>query len=205
MPSFYSLPFVSCPLSRCSSYHGELGLLKYFVQSPKKINQLVHTIYYLAKMQIKTIRSALISNYEVLQLLEESQEAQKQVQKVDPSVEYPEHLRTIQFELTEYLKETPCSTQSPEQLANFLELMSRYELTRAEKLQILNLRPKSTVEIYLIIEECEERFSEEDLEEMLNNIITSLPRDDDYEEEEEEEGEGEGEGEVDEDAMDEEE
>lgn len=50
-------------------------------------------------MQIKTIRSALISNYEVLQLLEESQEAQKQVQKVDPSVEYPEHLRTIQFEV----------------------------------------------------------------------------------------------------------
>lgn len=149
-------------------------------------------------MQIKTIRSALISNYEVLKLLEESQEAQKQVQKLDPSVEYPEHLRTIQFELTEYLKETPCSTQTSEQLANFLEFMSRYELTKAEKLQILNLRPRSTVEIYLIIEECEERFTEEDLEEMLNNIITTLPRDDDYVEEE---GEEEGE----EDAMDEEE
>lgn len=51
-------------------------------------------------MQIKTIRSALISNYEVLKLLEESQEAQKQVQKLDPSVEYPEHLRTIQFEVS---------------------------------------------------------------------------------------------------------
>lgn len=150
-------------------------------------------------MQIKTIRSALISNYEVLKLLEESQEAQKQVQKLDPSVEYPEHLRTIQFELTEYLKETPCSTQTSEQLANFLESMSRYELTKAEKLQILNLRPRSTVEIYLIIEECEERFTEEDLEEMLNNIITTLPRDDDYVEEEEGEEEGE------EDAMDEEE
>lgn len=50
-------------------------------------------------MQIKSVRSALITNYEVLRLLEESQEAQKQVQKRDPSVEYPEHLRTVQFEV----------------------------------------------------------------------------------------------------------
>lgn len=55
------------------------------------------------KMHIKTIRSALITNYEVLRLLEESQEAQKQVQKLDPSVEYPEHLRTIQFEVIFFL------------------------------------------------------------------------------------------------------
>ncbi|KAI9366355.1 RNA polymerase Rpb4-domain-containing protein [Pilaira anomala] len=139
-------------------------------------------------MLIKNVRSALISNYEVLKLLEESQEAQKQVQAVDPSVEYPEHLRTVQFELTEYLKGTPCSTQTPEQIANFLQALSKYELTKAEKLQILNWRPRSTVEIYLIIEECEERFSEEDLEEMLDSIISTLPRDDDEEEEEEEEG-----------------
>lgn len=125
-------------------------------------------------MQIKTVRSALITNYEVLRLLEESQEAQKQVQKADQSVEYPEHLRTVQFEvifffffstkcnitricsfnivcqLTEYLKETPCSTQTPEQIKHFMDALSKYELTKAEKLQILNLRPKSTVEIYLV-------------------------------------------------------
>ncbi|GAA5794978.1 RNA polymerase Rpb4-domain-containing protein [Helicostylum pulchrum] len=142
-------------------------------------------------MHIKNIRSALISNYEVLKLLEESQEAQKRVQNADSLVEYPEHLRTVQFELTEYLKETPCSTQTPEQVSDFLQALSKYDLTKAEKLQILNWRPKSTVEIYLIIEECEERFSEEDLEEMLNSIITTLPRDDDEVEEEEEEGEGE--------------
>ncbi|KAG2195603.1 hypothetical protein INT46_002327 [Mucor plumbeus] len=162
-------------------------------------------------MQIKTVRSALITNYEVLRLLEESQEAQKQVQKADQSVEYPEHLRTVQFELTEYLKETPCSTQTPEQIKHFMDAISQYELTKAEKLQILNLRPKSTVEIYLLIEECEERFTEEDLEQMLSNILTTLPRDDDFEEEEEEEEEGEeeeGEGDEEEgegDAMEEDE
>lgn len=55
-------------------------------------------------MHIKNIRSALISNYEVLKLLEESQEAQKRVQNADPLVEYPEHLRTVQFEVGKKLK-----------------------------------------------------------------------------------------------------
>ncbi len=53
-------------------------------------------------MQIKNARSALISNYEVLKLLEESQELQKQIQKNDPSVEYPESLRTVQFEVIDF-------------------------------------------------------------------------------------------------------
>ncbi|KAL0141921.1 HRDC-like protein [Mucor lusitanicus] len=111
-------------------------------------------------MQIKSVRSALITNYEVLRLLEESQEAQKQVQKRDPTVEYPEHLRTVQFEHTNARADI-----------HFMKAISKFELTKAEKLQILNLRPKSTVEIYLLIEECEERFTEEDLEQMLSSIL----------------------------------
>ncbi|KAI8094844.1 HRDC-like protein [Gilbertella persicaria] len=140
-------------------------------------------------MKIKSVRAALISNYEVLKLLEESQEAQKQSQIADPLLQYPEQLRTVQFELTEYLKQTPVGTQTSEQVQQFLQAMSTFDLTKAEKLQILNLRPKSTVEIYLMIEECEERFTEEDLEQMLLQIITTLPREDDYAEEEEEEEE----------------
>ncbi|OBZ84719.1 DNA-directed RNA polymerase III subunit RPC9 [Choanephora cucurbitarum] len=143
-------------------------------------------------MKIKSARAAHISNYEVLRLLEESQEAQKQAQILNPLLQFPEQLRTVQFELNEYLKQTPVGTQSKEQLQNFLQAISKFELTKAERLQIINLRPKSTVEIYLVIEECEERFSEEDLEQMLLAILTTLPRDDD-EEEEEEEGEDYGE------------
>lgn len=126
-------------------------------------------------------------------------------------------------QLTEYLKETPVNTQSPEQIADFMQAISHYNLTKAEKLQMLNLRPKSAVEIYLvkeineekgkkrrmirkemlihlfqIIEECEERFGEEDLENMLNTILQTIPRDDDevMEGEEGEEAEGYDEGEV---------
>ncbi|KAI9256937.1 HRDC-like protein [Sporodiniella umbellata] len=140
-------------------------------------------------MQIKNVRSALITNYEVLQLLEEKQTLQKEIQKEDSTVEYPENLRTVQFELTEFLKQTPVSTQQPEQIKACMEALSAYDLTKAEKLQLINLRPKSAVEIYLIIEECEERFGEEDLESLLNSILETLPRDDDEVMEEEEEGE----------------
>ncbi|KAL0074685.1 HRDC-like protein [Phycomyces blakesleeanus] len=141
-------------------------------------------------MKITNACAALLSNYEVMALLDERQNIQIELQRNDASIEYPENLRTIQFEVTEYLKTSPCSTQTPAQLKDFLDALKPFKLTRAERLQILNLRPKSAVEIYLIIEECEERFSEDDLENMLNIIITTLPRDDDeVEEEEAEEGE----------------
>ncbi|KAI9248584.1 HRDC-like protein [Phascolomyces articulosus] len=140
-------------------------------------------------MIIENARAAMLSNYEVLQLLEEQQENQKKAQDATDGISVPENLRTVQFELTEYLKTTACSTQDQQQVKEFVEAMKSYELTLAEKLQLLNLRPRSAVEIYLLIEECEERFSEDQLEELLQTVISSLPRDDDemMEEEYEEE------------------
>ncbi|ORZ16883.1 HRDC-like protein [Absidia repens] len=134
-------------------------------------------------MIIKNARSALISNYEVFNLLNERIEYQKEVQTTRPNVEYPEHLRTIQFELAEYLKTTPTKSQTTVQVKDFLQQMNQYALTLGEKLQILNLRPKSAVEIYLLIEECEERFNEQDLDNILSIIITTLPHEEENEEE----------------------
>jgi hypothetical protein len=50
-------------------------------------------------MEVVEARAALLSNYEVLQLLNERMEAQKQRQKEYPNTEYAENLRTIQFEV----------------------------------------------------------------------------------------------------------
>ena len=48
------------------------------------------------------------------------------------------------------MKGTPCGTQDQNQVKEFIEAMKSYELTMAEKLQLLNLRPRSAVEIYLV-------------------------------------------------------
>lgn len=48
------------------------------------------------------------------------------------------------------MKETPTSTQTIDQVKAFLQQMDRYSLTLGEKVQVLNLRPKSAVEIYLV-------------------------------------------------------
>eukprot|EP00833_Pecoramyces_ruminatium_P004720 jgi/Orpsp1_1/1178752/evm.model.c7180000066606.2 len=96
----------------------------------------------------------------------------------------------------------PSSTQTPEQIENVINALKPYALTMTEVFQLINLRPKALIDLTLIIEECESRFTEENLEDLLTIIKEQLPRDDDDEEEEEEEEEegtteeeGEGEGE----------
>ncbi|RUP45639.1 HRDC-like protein [Jimgerdemannia flammicorona] len=132
-------------------------------------------------MEVLQPRAAMLSNYEVLNLLREQADEQKQYLAINPTMHFPENLATVQFEVTGYLEKGPCSTQTPEQIEAFLTALDHWKLTKAEKLQILNLRTKSMVELHLIIEECEERFTEEQLEELLQIVQQTLSRDDDME------------------------
>jgi hypothetical protein len=63
---------------------------------------LVKHFIWNSRMEIIETRAALLSNYEVLQLLNERIEGQKQRRKEDSNIEYPENLRTIQFEVFVY-------------------------------------------------------------------------------------------------------
>ncbi|KAK3842062.1 MAG: DNA-directed RNA polymerase III subunit RPC9-like protein [Linnemannia gamsii] len=136
-------------------------------------------------MEILQTNSAMLSNYEVMALLTD-QKAQRIANEVAGTREVAENLRTVEFEVQKYLTATPCATQSAEQIVALKKAFGAYELMKVELLQILNLRPKSAVELLLVIEEFEERFSLDDCDEMLRIIATALPRDDDEEMEEEE-------------------
>uniref|UniRef100_A0A8W4F929 DNA-directed RNA polymerase III subunit RPC9 n=1 Tax=Sus scrofa TaxID=9823 RepID=A0A8W4F929_PIG len=78
-------------------------------------------------MEVKDANSALLGNYEVFQLL---------------------------TDLKEQRKESSKNKHSSGQ--EFPTAMKNHKLTKAEKLQLLNHRPMTAVEIQLLVEESEE-------------------------------------------------
>ncbi|XP_028322760.1 DNA-directed RNA polymerase III subunit RPC9 isoform X1 [Gouania willdenowi] len=127
-------------------------------------------------MEVKNASAAMLSNYEVFKLLTDLKEQRKDSGKSKHSIGQ-QNLNTIMYETLKYLSKAPCSRQSPEIIKEFLTTMMPHKLTKAEKLQLLNQRPQSAVEIQLMVEESEERLSEEQIEELIQTVGRVLPAD----------------------------
>lgn len=69
-----------------------------------------------------------------------------------------------------YLSDTPCAQQSSEQIRTFLERTKDWPVTKVERLQILNLRPESVLEMYAVFEEADERFGGGDEDAMMDEL-----------------------------------
>jgi len=121
-------------------------------------------------MEVIKKNAAMLSNYEVLKVLSEYSAEQKKTK----TARNDQNLSTITYETLKYLKETPASVQTPETIENTVRALAPYGLTKAEKLQIVNLRPTTAVELSLIVEESEERITEDQVEEIIN-IVCMLP------------------------------
>ncbi|KAL1742045.1 RNA polymerase Rpb4-domain-containing protein [Schizophyllum fasciatum] len=152
-------------------------------------------------MEVVKARSALLSNYEVLSLLRElesdflarsktavrikkEEEAAGGIGSTRPKVaggkdptvvEISENLRTIEVETIQYLSADyqPTSAQSPDGISKLVKALEPYGLTKAEKLQIVNLAPTNIIELYVIVEELEDRLGEH-TEEVLARVRESL-------------------------------
>ena len=125
-------------------------------------------------MEVVDECSSMLSNYEVYSLLQDiklGKNGQKQPNK------YLNQLATITYSTLKYLEGTPCKFHSAENIENFMKALKPFNLTKSEKLQLLNQKPTSAVEIQLIIEESEERLTEEQIGQLLDILATHLQED----------------------------
>ncbi|KAG6888817.1 hypothetical protein C0992_007431 [Termitomyces sp. T32_za158] len=147
-------------------------------------------------MEVVNARAALLSNYEVLTLLRELEadhlaraKTALRVKKEEEAAGLPprppgsdavfgeasENLRTVEVEAIQYLSADylPTTRQSPEGITKLVKDLASYELTKAEKLQIVNLAPTMPVELYVVVEELEDRIGD-GMDDLLACVDSSL-------------------------------
>ncbi|XP_018318999.1 DNA-directed RNA polymerase III subunit RPC9 [Agrilus planipennis] len=132
-------------------------------------------------MEIINTKVATLSNFEVMNHLQNVKEGKKRNKG---------QLATITYETLRYLESTPCKHQTPESIENCLKALKHYNLTKNEKLMLINTPPITPLEIQLMVEESEERLTEEQVEEILQIITEHFPHVRKIEAEVEEEVEG---------------
>ncbi|KAI6216317.1 hypothetical protein M3Y99_01826600 [Aphelenchoides fujianensis] len=120
-------------------------------------------------MEVKNARCTFLTNQEVLVLLKEANQA------VRPKNESLQQHKTVLYESIKYLEATPAAQQSEANVRALMKEMQKFKMTPAELLQVVNLRPRNLVDIEMILEECDERYTEEQTAEMLDLIKRHLP------------------------------
>ncbi|KAF7989057.1 hypothetical protein HCN44_007367 [Aphidius gifuensis] len=118
-------------------------------------------------MEVVNEKSAYLSNFEVLNLLKGIKENKSKKKNLS-------ELATVTYETVRYLEGTPCENQNPEKIKAFMSQVEKFKLTKCEKLMIVNTVPKSLIEIQCIVEDSEDRLSEEEVNNLLDVIKNTL-------------------------------
>lgn len=116
-------------------------------------------------MEVVEACSSLLSNREVLDLLTNKIISKKQT-----------NLATILYETISYLESSPAANCSLTNMATFLELIKerKYNLSKMEKIQIVNLQPQNETELHLIVDNIEEKLTDQQRNDLLELIQTTL-------------------------------
>ncbi|KAG9018072.1 hypothetical protein FRB90_012368 [Tulasnella sp. 427] len=133
-------------------------------------------------MEIVSTHSALLSNFEVYKFLQEQKKIDSEDAAADatsvsetpakgaatpppgvkPRKQYDvgQNLVQVRDQVLTYLSKEPSPTlrQDEEPMRALLKELRQWDLTKGEKLQIVNLAPDTAVMLYSIVEEMEDRF-----------------------------------------------
>eukprot|EP00242_Pyramimonas_sp_CCMP2087_P005504 CAMPEP_0198209958 /NCGR_PEP_ID=MMETSP1445-20131203/17835_1 /TAXON_ID=36898 /ORGANISM="Pyramimonas sp., Strain CCMP2087" /LENGTH=140 /DNA_ID=CAMNT_0043883875 /DNA_START=446 /DNA_END=865 /DNA_ORIENTATION=+ len=94
--------------------------------------------------------------------------------QVPPDPPRTREAANCEVKVLEALQKSPAALQTREMISAFSEAIEVFGLTKGEKLQLVNEVPSTLVHIHVIVEDCEERFSGEQLDTLLELIETHL-------------------------------
>ncbi|CAK4075982.1 unnamed protein product [Aphanomyces euteiches] len=130
-------------------------------------------------MKVLEASEGPLTNYEVMTLLEERKNSR--MERKTQSVLYAER-NWVDSKVLKCLTNSPCKTLTEDKIAHFLSMVAGFQLTNAEKLQFINHCPMELVDVHLIIEDCAERLTEVQVEELMAITAETLGATDDDEE-----------------------
>jgi len=97
-------------------------------------------------------------------------EQKEKAKKRKHSVKADEALNTVTLETANYLSKLPAAQQTKEGIVEFVQKIKAdpdgAKLLPNELIQIVNMRPEQTVELYLLIEDIEGRITEENVDKL---------------------------------------
>ncbi|EEB14701.1 conserved hypothetical protein [Pediculus humanus corporis] len=112
-------------------------------------------------MEVVNPNALQLSNFEVFNLLRQIKGQHKKNSQ--------SQLATITYETTKYLEDKPCASQSEESVQQYLKAFLEHQipLSKAEKLMFVNNPPTTPLEIQLVVEESEERLTDNQVESLV--------------------------------------
>ncbi|BGP32892.1 hypothetical protein JCM10296v2_004677 [Rhodotorula toruloides] len=149
-------------------------------------------------METLNERAGFLCNHEVLQILRGQRDERasrikelQRARKNGPRKEefgtrdeieriQPQDLHTVTFEALRYLEESvhPMRRQTTASVSKLLDELEELDLTKAERLQLVNLAPTTAVELHVCIEDITERFDEAGQERLLHLVKEHLGAED---------------------------
>ncbi|KAF0700176.1 Aste57867_9304 [Aphanomyces stellatus] len=132
-------------------------------------------------MKVLEASEGPLTNFEVMTLLEERKNGRMERKTSSQSVLYAER-NWVDSKVLKCLARSPSKTLTEDKIAHFLSMVAGFELTNAEKLQFINHCPMELVDVHLIIEDCAERLTEVQVEELMAITAETLGATDDDEE-----------------------